>query len=65
MKIIKGMIKSKTLWGNLIAIAVLIYTTQVGEPVPELPAEMQTSILAIFNMVIRLFTTKSISEKGC
>jgi len=49
---------SKTLWVNIIAIVALIVQTYTGFVVD---IEAQASMLAFVNVVLRLFTKKSIT----
>ncbi len=64
MTVLKGILKSKTIWGNIIAILAILYTLHYGEPIPQLDAQTQAIIIAIYNVIIRFFTQESLYRKG-
>ena len=56
----KHMVKSKTLQLNGVAIVVSYILASYGI---DIPAEIQITVLGLFNTVIRFFTSGSISFK--
>jgi len=53
----KGWYASKTVWVNAIAIVAIIAGKEILTP------EIQTTILAVINIILRLVTKKEISWK--
>lgn len=51
---------SKTLWLNVLGIVAIVLQTQIGFV---LSAELQTSVLAILNVVLRIVTKEPIHWK--
>ena len=51
---------SKTLWLNFLGVVVIVLQTQTGFV---LSAELQTSVLAILNVVLRIITKEPINWK--
>lgn len=51
--------KSKTVWINVIALAGVIYEASTGNALPLTP-ELQGSILAGLNLILRLITKEQI-----
>jgi len=53
----KEYLKSKTLWINIIAVIAIVSAEQFGFV---LDGTMQTSLLAMINMILRLITTEEL-----
>ena len=49
---------SKTLWVNFISMAAIVLQYKCGREV--IPAEMQSTILAVVNMFLRTITTEEL-----
>ena len=50
--------QSRTLWGNLIGIAAIIFGPDVIDP------EAEAALLGIVNMILRIVTSSGISLSG-
>lgn len=51
--------KSKTVYLNLVALALIVVQSSVGVEV--IPVEFQTMIVAVLNMVVRCITSTNIT----
>jgi hypothetical protein len=60
MKHLKGLLKSKTFWFNAITGVVSVVDALNGKLIP---AEISGTIIMVGNVVLRLLTTKPVSEK--
>jgi hypothetical protein len=56
----KRFYRSKTFWTNLLAAGALIYQGVTGEELV-IPLEVQASILAVVNLVLRKVTKEPVS----
>ena len=57
----KPIYKSRTLWANVLAIALIVAQTLTDNQV--IPVEYQTVILAVINGLLRYVTTEAVSLK--
>lgn len=60
MKTVKGLMKSKTFWFNIVT-GVLVFVNEVAGKL--IPTEVATTIVAVGNVILRMITNQPLSEK--
>jgi hypothetical protein len=60
MKTLKGLLKSKTFWFNVVSGALTVVNGAQGEIIP---TETAVKIIAVGNIILRFLTNKALNKK--
>lgn len=63
MSAVKGAVKSKTMWFNILS-AGLVLVDHLSTGTHVISSNIAVPVIAIGNILLRLLTTESLSEKG-